>query len=80
MITRISLSLTIIFSAIGVAEGQDYSALRNFYDEFRKNKYEHSIGEKIDIKGSFTTFAIILTHIHKTIAGQTIYESWTEAD
>jgi hypothetical protein len=52
MIIRITLSLIIIFSAAGVTKGQDYSTLRNFYDEFRKNKYEHSIGEKIDINGS----------------------------
>jgi hypothetical protein len=52
MIIRITLSLAIIFSTMGVIHGQDYSTLRNFYDEFRKNKYEHSIGEKIDINGS----------------------------
>jgi hypothetical protein len=52
MITRIALSLFVIFSASGVVIGQDFSALNKFYDEFRKNKYEHSIGEKIDINGS----------------------------
>jgi hypothetical protein len=52
MITRIILSLIIITSFSGVAEGQEFGSLKDFYDAFRKNKYEESIGVKTEIKGS----------------------------
>jgi hypothetical protein len=52
MMTRLTLSFVLIFCTISVAEGQEFSTLRNFYDEFRRNKYENSIKEKSDINGS----------------------------
>jgi hypothetical protein len=52
MNTRISLIFIFIFSAFGVTQGQNYTDIRNFYEEFRKNQYEHSISERSEIQGS----------------------------
>jgi len=52
MITRITLSLIIIISTSGIASGQEIGSLKEFYDAFRKNKYEESIGAKPEINGS----------------------------
>jgi hypothetical protein len=52
MFTRISLLLVIIFSAFGVSKAQNFPNLRDFYESFKRNQYEHSINERSDISGS----------------------------
>jgi hypothetical protein len=52
MNTRLLFSTILIFSAFGALKGQNYTDIRNFYEEFRKNQYERSFSEKSDILGS----------------------------
>jgi hypothetical protein len=52
MMSRQTISFILIFCAVSVAKGQEFSNLRSFYDEFRRSKYEQSFNEKKDINGS----------------------------